>query len=74
MPKRKSGRDDAKLRRLLGIAARRFAAETGLIRSDYENGSEIAQFVRECEKGMEHSTLDSNQKGELGRIFRPTGD
>jgi hypothetical protein len=71
---RKSERDDVKLRRLLALAARRLAAAQGLIRSDYDSGSEMAQFVRQCEKGIEHGTIDQRQKKELWRIFRPAGD
>ena len=66
--------DDVKLRHLLTTAARRLAAVQGPIRSDYEDGSEVAHFVLECRNGIEHGTLDLTQEEELVRIFAPSGD
>jgi hypothetical protein len=59
---------------LLDAAARRFAAVRGPIRSDYDSGSEIMQFVVECTHGIEHGTLDLDAEEELWRIFAPAGD
>jgi hypothetical protein len=70
----KSDRDDVKLRRALATAARRLAAVRGPIRSDYETGKEVAQFVLECQRQIEHGTLDVAQLQELWRIFAPAGD
>jgi hypothetical protein len=74
MPTGKSERDDVKLRRLLGTTARRLAAVRGPICSDYETGAEMAQFVLECSRRIEHGTLDAAQLQELWRFFAPTGD
>jgi hypothetical protein len=71
---RKSERDEVKLRRALATAARRLAAVHGPICSDYETGKEMAQFVLECQRRIEHGTLDVAQLQELWRIFAPEGD
>jgi hypothetical protein len=67
-------RYDARLRQLLATAARRVAAVRGPIRSSFDTGLEIAQFVRQCSGGVEHGTLELIQKRELWRIFAPAGD
>jgi hypothetical protein len=71
---RKRETDDAKLRHLLHAAARSLAAVRGPIRSDYESGSELAQFVLECAAGIEHGNIEPVQKQELWRIFAPGAD
>jgi hypothetical protein len=71
---RNSERDAVKLRRLLAAAARRLAAVRGPIYSDYETGAEMAQFVLECSRRIEHGSLDVAQLQELWRIFTPAGD
>jgi hypothetical protein len=71
---RKLERDDVKLCHLLATAARRLAAIRGPIRSEYDTGSEISQFVLQCSKGIEHGNLEVAQHQELWRIFAPTGD
>ncbi len=71
---RKRERDDVKLHHLLATAARRLAAVHGPICSDYDSGSEIAQFVLECRNGIEHGTLEPAQEEELLRIFTLGGD
>lgn len=71
---RKSERDDVKLRRLLATAARKLAGIRGPIRSDYETGVEMAQFIVECQHRIEHGALDLVQLQELWRIFTPGGD
>jgi hypothetical protein len=71
---RKSQRDDARLPRLLATAARRLVAAQRPINSSYETGSEMAQFVLECKRRLEHGTLDVAQLQELWNIFAPAGD
>jgi hypothetical protein len=74
MPSEDSKRDEVKLRRLLGTTARRLAAVRGPICSDYDTGREMAQFVLECRRRIEHGMLDVIQLQELWRIFAPAGD
>jgi hypothetical protein len=71
---RKSERDNVRLRQLLAAAVRRLAAVRGPINSDYETGAEMAQFVLECKKRIEHGSLDTAQLQELWRIFALAGD
>jgi hypothetical protein len=70
----KREREDVKLRRLLATAARRLAAVRGPIRSSYDAGPELAQFVLECKNGIEHGMLELAEKQELWRVFAPAGD
>lgn len=72
--KHKREREDVRLRCLMTTAVRRFAAVRGPIRSDYDSGSEIAQFVLECRNGIEHGQIERAQEEELLRIFMPGGD
>ena len=61
----KQENDDVRLRRLLTTAGRKLKAVRGPVRSDYETGKEMAEFILECEHCIEHRRLDVTQLQEL---------